>query len=257
VGTKVRRPVAVAAIWLIAAVLGTGVALAADTPADVVLDATVVVRHVDAFDGPIAGATITVVSYRDPAAPIQTLTAATDADGVATLTSIARPADGAAPVLLDVRSDLATSSVDEAGCTRTESWSAGRSSVPSAAEVDVLLDSTAKSLEVSCPGPTDPPADADPSDPPSAAPPSAAPSDGGVLAATGRPRITPPATDSAPVAGRPAQAPAAGGVLAAVLASAAGLLAARRLARRPVRVAIGPAGRIAGPGAGGPSPEGS
>jgi hypothetical protein len=231
VGTKVRRHVAVASIGLVGAlVLGPGAALAVVPPADVVLDSTVTVRHVDAFDGPIAGATITVTSYRDPAAPIQTVTATTDAAGLASLTGVARPADGAAPVLLDIRSDLATTSVDDAGCTATESWYAGMTTVPAAPAVEVLLDSTAKSLEVSCPEPTDPPAETEPSDDPGPAP-----SDGGVLAATGRPQITPPATDSAPVADRPAGAGAAGGLLAALLAGAVALIVPARLARHAVR----------------------
>ncbi|HSL35028.1 MAG TPA: hypothetical protein VK871_15355 [Candidatus Limnocylindrales bacterium] len=231
-GTNVRRHVAVASIGLVAAlVLGPGAALAVVPPADVVLDSTVTVRHVDAFDGPIAGATITVTSYRDPAAPIQTLTATTDAGGRASLTGVARPADGAEPVLLDIRSDLATTSVDDAGCTATESWFAGMTTVPAAPEVEVLLDSTAKSLEVSCPEPTDLPAETDPSDDPGAGP-----FDGGVLAATGRPQITPPATDSVVVADRPAGTPAAGGLLAALLAGAVALVVPARLARRSVRV---------------------
>jgi hypothetical protein len=230
VGRNVRRHVAVASIGLVAAlVLGPGAALAVP-PADVVLDSTVTVRHVDTFDGPIAGATITVTSYRDPAAPIQTVTATTDAAGRVSLTGVARPADGAEPVLLDIRSDLATTSVDEAGCTATESWFAGVTTVPAAPAVEVLLDSTAKSLEVSCPEPTDPPAETEPSDDPGPAP-----SDGGVLAATGRPQITPPATDSAPVADRPAGAGAAGGLLAALLAGAVALVVPARLARHAVR----------------------
>src|SRR5512134_3860835 len=90
VGTNVRRHVAVASIGLVAAlIVGPGAALAVVPPADVVLDSTVTVRHVDAFDGPIAGATITVTSYRDPAAPIQTVTATTDVAGRASLTGVA------------------------------------------------------------------------------------------------------------------------------------------------------------------------
>lgn len=230
-GTNVRRHAAVASIGLVAAlIVGPGAALAVVPPADVVLDSTVTVRHVDAFDGPIAGATITVTSYRDPAAPIQTVTAMTDAAGRASLTGVARPADGAEPVLLDIRSDLATTFVDEAGCTATESWFAGMTTVPAAAAVEVLLDSTSKSLEVSCPEPTDPPAEAEPSDDPGPGP-----SDGGVLAATGRPQITLPATDAATVTDRPAAAPAAGGLLAALLAGAIVLVLHGRRARQAVR----------------------
>jgi hypothetical protein len=219
VGHKYGRPGAVAAIGLPVAVLlallvAPAAVLAADPPADVVLDATVTVHHVDASDGAIAGATITVVSYRDPELPIQVLTATTDPEGVASLSGIARPADGAAPVLLDVRSDLLASTVDEAGCTETESWFAMKVMIPAAPAVEVVLDSTAKSLEVSCPEPTDPPAGTGPS---------AEPPQGGVLAATGRPRITPPSTDTVPMSARPATHGTSSGVLAALL-TAAGLL---------------------------------
>lgn len=171
--------------------------LAADPPADLVLDGVMTVHHVDGEDGPISGATITVSSYRDPNTPIQVLSATTDASGDASIAGVARPAEGAEPVLLDVRSDLEAGLVDENGCTQIASWFAERTAVPAAAAVDVMLDSTAKSVAVSCPEPTE------------------VIPDGAVLAVTSKPRVTPPETDLAPAVAA-ASAPALGPVLAAV-----------------------------------------
>ncbi|HET9457048.1 MAG TPA: hypothetical protein VFO78_06885 [Candidatus Limnocylindrales bacterium] len=226
-GNKYRRPVAVAAVmFVVGLLLAPAAALAADPPADVVLDAVVVVRHVDALDGPIAGATITVTSYRVQDAPIQVASATTDDEGAATLAGIARPAEGAGPVLLDVRSDLVSTTVDEAGCTEIASRSASESAIPVAASVEILLDSTAKSVEISCPEPTDPPADAEPSPDPE---PPAEPSAGGVLAATGRPQITPPSTDTGEAAAASAsRSPAVPGMLAVLGLFAGAVLAAIR-----------------------------
>jgi hypothetical protein len=230
VGNKYRRPVAVVAVtFVVGLLLAPAAALAADPPAvppaDVVLDAVIVVRHVDAFDGPIAGATITVTSYRVPDAPIQVASATTDHQGAATLAGIARPADGAGPVLLDVRSDLVSTTVDEAGCTEIASWYAGESAIPALATVEILLDSTAKSVEISCPEPTEPPADIEPSPEPEPT----APSAGGVLAATGRPQITPPSTDAGDSATASAsRSPAVPGMLAVIGLFCGAVLAAVR-----------------------------
>ena len=101
-----RRRYAIAA--LLAALLATTLALpvlAADPPADVVLDGTVTVTFIDPEDdGPIADAHITLVARRPDLGEdsiIQTLTGQTDADGKAVLTSVARPDDGAPPVEAD------------------------------------------------------------------------------------------------------------------------------------------------------------
>ncbi len=98
-----RRRSAIAA--LLAALLATILALpvlAADPPADVVLDGTVTVTFIDPQDdGPIADADITLVARRPDLGEdsiIQTLTGQTDADGTAVLTGVARPDDGAPPV---------------------------------------------------------------------------------------------------------------------------------------------------------------
>jgi hypothetical protein len=204
---------------LAALALGGGTALAVDPPAappaDVLLDGVVTVHHVDSVDGPVAGATITVSSYRDPALPIQVLTATTDDAGLAVVEGIARPMDGAPAVHLDVRSDLVVSVVNGDGCTETSSWLAAVTLVPSAAAVEIDLDSTAKSLEIECPEPpepTEPPAE--PVDPA----PTAEPSSGAVLGATGQPQVTPPATDTggddSPSAG---PSPAVAGMIAVLV----------------------------------------
>lgn len=228
---------------LAALALGLGSALAADPPAappaDVLLDGVVTVRHVDELDGPLAGSTITVSSYRDPALPIQVVTATTDDTGLAVLEGIARPADGAPGVHLDVRSDLVVSVVNADGCIETSSWLASAMLVPSAAAVEVTLDSTGKSIEIECPEPTEPPAEPtepptpEPSEPPAAEPtdpaPTPEPSAGGVLGATGRPQVTPPATDTGPdgAASGP-RSPAVPGMIAVLTLFGAAVLAELR-----------------------------
>lgn len=183
-------------------------ALAADSPADVLLDGVVTIVHVDAEDGPIAGATVTVSTWRDPESPIQVLSATTDGSGRAQVNGVARAAEGASPVVLDVRSDLASTLVNEAGCSETASWSAAASTTASAS-VEVVLDSTSKSVLVDCPEP-EPTADSE------APAPTPAPSSGGVLAATGRPQITPPATDTAPPMPGTSRSDGVAGLLAAL-----------------------------------------
>jgi hypothetical protein len=159
--------------------LGAGPAAAADPPTDVVLDAVVSVHQTDPDEGPIAGATITITVYRDPSAPIQTVTATTNASGDATIGGLARSAEGAFPVLLDVRSDRTRSVVDAKGCTETSSWSSEKAGLAAGPTMDIVLDPAAKSISIDCPEPA-----------------------GAVQAATGRPQITPPSTDAAPGAAR-------------------------------------------------------
>lgn len=185
------------------------VALAADAPADVMLDGVVTVVHVDAEDGPIAGATVTIATYRDPAAPIQVLNATTDGNGRAEVSGVARAADGATPVLLDVRSDLAASVLNEAGCTETASWFAAAATT-AGPSVAVVFDSSSKSVVIDCPEPT--------AEPEAPVVPTSIPNGpgGGVLAATGRPQLTPPATDTI---GVPAGSTSGGSGLVGVLAA--------------------------------------
>ena len=222
---------------LILAMAGAGAVVAADpTAADVVMDGVVTIHHVDADDGPMAGATVRVSWYREGDEIHAILPAVTlDAAGTAVVTGVPRPNEGAAPVLLDVRSDRATATVDAAGCTQYESWLAESRAVPSGPAVDVVLSTSLKSIEVNCPEPTPTPDAVDP------APTAAATRGGAVLGATGRPQITPPATDA--VDGRGA-APAASPfvpillalvALASLLVPVASLGRARVPARRPDR----------------------
>ena len=103
--------VAVVAAMLLGLVLA-GPALAADPPADVVLDGVVTVTFVDAGSGnePLPDATVTIEASRpadaDPT-PFQTLTGTTAGDGSIVLTGVARAADGAAPVTLTISATLA------------------------------------------------------------------------------------------------------------------------------------------------------
>ena len=197
---------------LLASILGAGPAAAADPPADVVLDAVVTVHQADPDEGPIAGATVTVTAYRDPASPIQTVTATTNASGDATLDALARAADGAPAVLLDIRSDRTSSLVDPSGCTETSSWSSEKDGMAAGPATDIVLDPAAKSISIDCPEPS-----------------------GEVQAATGRPQITPPTTDTAPgirrVEGRTPLLP----ILLVLLGAAAGTVPLRGLAAAPGR----------------------
>ena len=190
--------------------LGAGPAAAADPPADVVLDAVANVNQADTDEGPIAGATITITVYRDQASPIQIVTATTNASGDATLRGIARPADGASPVLLDVRSDRTRSFVDANGCTETSSWSSETAGLAAAPTMDIVLDPAAKSIAIDCPEPT-----------------------AEVASATGRPQITPPSTDVAPGAARAEGRAPLLPIILVLLCAAAGTVPLRGLAAAP------------------------
>ena len=215
VGHRYRRIWAALAVGgLLASILGAGPAAAADPPPGVVLDGVVTVHQVDPAEGPIAGATIIARAYRDPATPIQIVTATTNASGDATLSGLARPADGAAAVLLDVRSDKTSSVVDAKGCTEKSSWSAEKDGLASLATVDMVLDTSARSISIDCPEPN-----------------------GAVLGATGRPEITPPSTEAAPAAARLDGRTPLLPVLLAILGLTAVVVAVplRRLAPAPTR----------------------
>jgi hypothetical protein len=181
--------------------LGGGSAvLAADPPTDVVADGVVTVHWVDADDGPIAGAYIQVTFAHKGDETFEILPAhLTDGAGNAVFGDVPRAADGSTPVLLNVRGILSTTSTDEAGCTAVSSWLAETDGVTSEATVDLSLVTSSKGLDMTCPEPD--PAVPAPGDPqPSANP---AP-DGGVLGATGKPRMTLPPTDVAVAPGRTA-----------------------------------------------------
>jgi hypothetical protein len=195
---------------LLASILGAGPAAAADPPADTVLDAVVTVHQADPDEGPIAGATVTLTAYRDPGAPIQTVTATTNASGDATLSGVARATDGAPAVLLDVRSDKTSSLIDANGCTETASWSAEEAGLTAGPTTDIVLEPAAKSISLDCPEPN-----------------------GQVQAATGRPQITPPSTDVAPGAARVEGRTPFLPILLVLLGAAAATVPLRGLAAAP------------------------
>ena len=121
-----------------------GPALAADPPADVVLDGVVTVTFVDGSDGttPLADATVVVEAARpdvDPM-PFQTLTGHTDADGTAVIGGVARAADGAPSVSLTISASLARD--NDCGGTETVD---GSTTVDATASVTVQLAGDASS----------------------------------------------------------------------------------------------------------------
>lgn len=195
---------------LLVSILGAGPAAAADPPTDIVLDAVVTVHQVDPDEGPIVGATVTLTAYRDRAAPIQTVTATTNASGDAILNGVARAADGAPAVLLDVRSDKTSSLVDANGCTETSSWSSDKAGLAAGPTTDIVLDPAAKSISIDCPEPT-----------------------GQVQAAIGRPQVTPPSTDVAPGAARVEGRTPFLPILLVLLGAAAATVPLRGLAAAP------------------------
>ena len=204
---------------------GAGSAFAADPQADtVVFDGVVTVHWADADDGPMVGAVIRIFFYHagDEIQGIVPLGSPLDAQGTAVITGAPRAAEGTPPLFLDVFGDLHTSTIDEAGCTRLEGWSAEKQTVSAGDSVDVVLETGAKSLQVNCPDATPRPAPNVVGVRPSGS--------GSVLGATGRPQVTPPDTDAAagptePVGQTPSVAP-----LLALLALAATLLPVGSLA---------------------------
>jgi hypothetical protein len=250
VGLKYGRLWAVAlTAGLILSMVGAGSTMAGD---DAVFDGVVTVHWVDPDDGPIAGATIQILYYHAPDEIPANLpgTFTLDAAGDAVITGVPRSAEGADPILLDVRGDMATSSVDDKGCTTLMSWIAETRGIPSALEVDVILDTESRGMNIECPEPTptpdgeptpsptatpDPEPTPTPDETPTATPPTAtAPTDpsGGVLGATGRPQVTPPATDAVIGAAAPARSPFVPVLLALItLAALLVPVASRSLAR--------------------------
>jgi len=235
---KYLRFAAVAMAVGLMSMAGPGGVLAAD---DVVYDATVTVHWVDPTDGPMAGASITVTWYEDPSQSPHGIVPGrftTDLAGNAVVTGVPRAAEGAAPLLLDVRGDLETATTDDAGCVTYESWLAETRGVAANLAVDVVLVSDLKGIEVNCPEPTptpdvvDPTPTPDPTSPPAVIDPTPAPTDpptGAVLGTTGTPAITPPNTDA--VAGPSAPAGSSfAPVLLAILAFAMLILPATSLA---------------------------
>jgi hypothetical protein len=189
---------------------GAGAVLAVE-PGDMVFDGTVTVHWVDPSDGPMAGASIVISYYHEgDASPVALPAATADGAGDVTVVGVPRPTEGTAPVLLDIRGDLSTATVDDAGCTTYEDWLAETIGVASGLAVEVALVSNTKGISVSCPEPTPTPVidptptptgvvDPTPTPQPTVGDPTPTPtasSTGGVLGAVGTPAVTPPSTDA-------------------------------------------------------------
>jgi hypothetical protein len=234
VGLKYRGWAVVLTAGLIMSIAGAGAALAADPTTDVFADGVVTVTWIDPDDGPMSGASIEISYYHEGDENRESLPAATtDSDGAVLISGVPRPAEGAAPLLLDVRGELATSTVDDAGCTMLEGWQAESTGVSAAVAVDVVLSSSTKSISVTCPEPTPTPDAVDPTPTPD---PIATPG-GAVLGATGQPQVTLPATDAVDGSAGPTGSPFMPVLLAlvglAVLIVPAASLAFARAQARP------------------------
>lgn len=206
VGLKYRGWAVALTAGLIMSMAGVGAALAADPTTDVVADGVVTVTWIDPDDGPIAGASIEISFYHEGAENRESLPAATtDSNGAVVIPAVPRPAEGALPLLLDIRGEFATETVDDAGCTTLEGWQAESTGVAAALAVDVVLSSSTKSISVTCPEltPTPPP---DVVVPPPTPDPTETPG-GAVLGATGVPQVTLPATDAVADPAGPAGSP--------------------------------------------------
>ena len=202
----------------LSALVGLGSPTLAAIPPDVALDATVVVVVSKPGDGsaagaPVAGATVAIRATRDGEV-IQELSGTTGSDGRAALSGVAR-ASGGSPVTITITASREQQTVDASGCTTAASWS-GQATVPvSATAVEVAIVATAAS-SIQCPPPGN--------------------IGGSVLAATGRPRTTPPPTDA--IGGSGGDRPRSGLVLAvagALLLAGAATLGSTRRRRQTVR----------------------
>jgi hypothetical protein len=215
VGLKYRGWAVALTAGLIVSMAAAATVLAAEPASDIVMDGVLTVTWVEPEDGPMAGASIQISYYRDGDEIPGLLPAATmDSEGVVVITGVPRQAEGALPMLLDIRGDRSTATVDEAGCTTHEGWQAESTGVASDLTLDVVLASDTKSISVSCPEPT-PPDNVEPT--PTAEPtptpgvvqptPKTTPTGGGVLGTVGTPGVTPPETDTVSGPARPTGSP--------------------------------------------------
>jgi hypothetical protein len=198
---------------IVSTAAGTAV-LAGEPPPDFVMDGVVTVTWVEPEDGPMADASILISYYHEGDASHGLLPAATtDSAGVVVITGVPRAAAGALPLLLDIRADRSTATVDDAGCTALEGWLAETKGLASGLLLDVVLASETKSISVSCPEPTldtvepTPTPEATPT--PDVVPPipTATPTGGGVLGVVGTPGVTPPETDAVAAPSSPTGSP--------------------------------------------------
>jgi hypothetical protein len=185
VSHKYGRIGMILAAILVLAVAPAGVA-AADPSGDPVVnataiafDATLTVHYTDAVTLLAVGGAAVHVTARQGDAVLGAYDATADAAGVAVIPGLPRETGVGDAVQLDVVADKDTTSTDaESGCTISESWHAERTALAvdsAAVELSFADDEQQATSSITCPGP-------DPS--------------GEVDAATGRPHITPPATDT-------------------------------------------------------------
>ena len=215
-GLKYRGwAVALTAGLIMASAGGTAV-MAGEPAPDVVMDGVVTVTWVDPDDGPMAGASIQIAFYHEgDDSPASLPAAIMGSDGAVVFSGVPRPAVGAAPLLLDIRGDRSTATVDDAGCTTLEGWQAESKGVASELAIDVVLASETKSISVSCPEPTPTPDVVEPTPEPTPTPDvvqptpalTATPTGGGVLGAVGTPGVTPPETDAVAAPATPTGSP--------------------------------------------------
>lgn len=181
------RRVGLFAVVVILAMTGPAVVAAADPPPVVVdetgvaYEAVLTVHDIDAVTLlPVDGASIRVTAHQGETV-LGEYDATTDADGVAILEGLPYEAGAGPIVTLDIDATKDSTFIDaETGCQLAESWHAARLAVPvEGLTVDVAFtaDEQDATSSLTCPGTT--------------------PS-GDVGAATGRPQITPPATDAGP-----------------------------------------------------------
>ncbi len=245
-GLKYRGwAVALTAGLIVSMAAGAAVLAGEPAPDDVVMDGVVTVTWVDPDDGPMAGASIQLSFYHEgDESPASLPAAIMGSDGAVVISGVPRPAEGAAPLLLDIRGDRSTATVDDAGCTTLEGWQAKATGVAANLAVEVALASETKSISVSCPEPTPTPdvVEPTPTPEPTATPvvqPTPAPTEtgGGVLGAVGTPGVTPPETDAVAGPATPTGSPSVPillvlAALAMVLVPAASLAFARAKPRR-------------------------
>lgn len=206
-GLKYRGWAVALTAGLMISMASAGAVLAGEpAPDDVVMDGVVTVTWVDPDDGPMAGASIQITFYHEgDESPASLPAAIMGSEGAVVIAGVPRPAEGATPLLLDIRGDRSVATVDDAGCTTLEGWQAESRGLASDLAIDVVLASETKSISVNCPEPTPTPdvVDPTPTPEPTATPdviqPTPAPTatqGGAVLGATGLPQVTPPATDA-------------------------------------------------------------
>jgi hypothetical protein len=210
---KYRRGGLVAAIVVIIASAVPAAAFAADPAVE--YDATVTVRYVDGVTLLPVDAASVLATVRQGDVDLGSYRGVTDADGVATLAGLPRATAEGSAVRVGIVADKATT-VDDAvsGCVLAETWHAERA--------DITLDAATLEVEFA----------ADEQDSTSSMTCTEAEPTGGVEAATGRPNLTLPPTDSVSTPSRRTTDTGAAIAVGFIFALAAVRLIVRRPRRR-------------------------